>query len=86
MSNEENAQKSKPALETYHRFLDEAGDTAFYGNGKNKTAETQRWRQIRLSNALRSVVNAIKRDLISKFRCWRKVCEIVHGEWVSPVL
>lgn len=26
--------KTKPALETYHRFLDEAGDTAFYGKGK----------------------------------------------------
>jgi hypothetical protein len=26
--------KTKPAMETYHRFLDEAGDTAFYGKGK----------------------------------------------------
>lgn len=34
MSSKKNTQKSKPALETYHRFLDEAGDTAFYGKGK----------------------------------------------------
>lgn len=26
--------RTKPALETYHRFLDEAGDTTFYGKGK----------------------------------------------------